>query len=183
MVRRDYTLNGQDSIIYDGEMSKVQAVQNASRAMVYGFEAGIEIKLPGGVAFSSRYNYQIGEEELDDGTTSPTRHAAPGFGVTRLTYLYNKLNMQLYAVYSGGKDFDEMPEEEKGKDYLYATDENGNPYSPSWYTLNFKAMYQITDVFSVSAGIENLTDQRYRPYSSGITAPSRNFILSVRATF
>lgn len=183
MVRRDYTLNGQDSIMYDGEMSKVQAVQNASQATVYGLEAGIEIKLPGGVALSSRYNYQVGKEELEDGTTSPTRHAAPGFGVTRLTYLFNKLNMQFYAIYSGGKDFDEMPEEEKGKDYLYAIDENGNPYSPSWYTLNLKAMYQLTDVFSVSAGVENLTDQRYRPYSSGITAPGRNFILSVRATF
>lgn len=183
MVRRDYTLNGADSILYDGEMSKVQAIQNAAVARVYGFEAGIEVKLPLGVALSSRYNYQVGKEELDDGTTSPSRHAAPGFGVTRLSYIHNRLNMQFYAVYSAGKSFEEMPEEEKGKGYLYAQDEDGNPYSPSWYTLNFKAMYQLTDIFSVSAGIENLTDQRYRPYSSGITGPGRNFVISVRAGF
>ncbi|MFA4862568.1 MAG: hypothetical protein WC605_02230, partial [Bacteroidales bacterium] len=59
----------------------------------------------------------------------------------------------------------------------------GNPYSPAWYTLNFKVMYQITDILSVSGGVENLTDIRYRPYSSGITAPGRNFILSLKANF
>jgi hemoglobin/transferrin/lactoferrin receptor protein len=60
---------------------------------------------------------------------------------------------------------------------------NGDPFSPNWYTLNFKAMYQFHTNFSVSAGIENLTDQRYRPYSSGMVAPGRNFIISLRANF
>jgi hemoglobin/transferrin/lactoferrin receptor protein len=66
---------------------------------------------------------------------------------------------------------------------MYALDADGNPYSPSWYTLNFKALYQITQNFSVSAGVENITDQRYRPYSSGISAPGRNFIIALRARF
>jgi hemoglobin/transferrin/lactoferrin receptor protein len=44
-------------------------------------------------------------------------------------------------------------------------------------------MYQFTNHLSISAGVENLTDQRYRPYSSGIVAPGRNFILSLKATF
>ncbi|MEZ5083520.1 MAG: TonB-dependent receptor [Bacteroidales bacterium] len=183
MVRRDYTLNGQDSIYYDGELSKVQAIQNAAVTNVYGLQAGIEIKLPAGFGISSRFNYQVGEEELDDGSVSPSRHAAPAFGVTRLTYNQNRLNMQLYTVYTAGKTYDELPPEEQGKDYLYAKDENGNPYSPRWYTLNFKAMYRLTDTFSVSAGLENITDQMYRPYSSGLTAAGRNFILSLRATF
>jgi len=183
MVRRDYTLIGQDSIVYEGEMSKVQAIQNAASATVYGVQAEIEVKLPSGFGFSTKYNYQKGEEELDDGTTSPSRHAAPAFGITRLMYNYQKLNMQFYAVYNASVKYDDLPEEEKGKDYLYAIDDNGNPWSPSWYTLNFKAMYQLTDLISLSAGLENITDQRYRPYSSGIVAPGRNFIISVRATF
>ncbi len=76
-----------------------------------------------------------------------------------------------------------MPVGEQGKTEIYAKDENGNPYSPGWYTLNFKALYQITNYLAVSAGLENITDQRYRPYSSGISAPGRNFILSLRANF
>ncbi|MBU2651689.1 MAG: TonB-dependent receptor [Bacteroidetes bacterium] len=183
MVRRDYTLNGLDSIMYDGEMSRVQAIQNASQANVYGIQAGVEINLPQGFGLTSQFNYQKGEEELDDGSTSPLRHAAPWFGITHLTFNASKLTLDLYAIYNGEVSYENLPEEERGKDYLYAKDINGNPYSPAWYTLNLKAGYQITDVFSVFAGVENLTDQRYRPYSSGISAPGRNFMLTLKASF
>ncbi|MBN2173181.1 MAG: TonB-dependent receptor [Bacteroidales bacterium] len=183
MVRRDYTLNGQDSIMYNGEMSKVQAVQNSANAYVYGLQAGMEIKLPAGFEISSYFNYQKGEEELDDGTTSPLRHAAPWFGKSSLKLFVNKLLLDFYGMYSGEISYENMPEEEKGKDYIYAIDPDGNPYSPGWYTLNFKALYQLTEQFSITAGIENLTDQRYRPYSSGIVASGRNFIIALKASF
>lgn len=183
LVRRDFTLNGQDSIFYDGELSRVQAIQNAAVATVYGVQVGVEFKMAKGLGLESKYNYQHGEEEIDDGSTSPSRHAPPWFGLTRLSYGVDRLQMQLYAVYSGKKDFDELPEEEQAKTEIYAEDADGNPYSPSWYTLNYKASYQVTDHFSIGVGMENLTDRRYRPYSSGIVAPGRNFILSARATF
>ncbi|MEX0813922.1 MAG: TonB-dependent receptor [Chitinophagales bacterium] len=183
LVRRDYVLNGQDSIFYENTLSQVQAIQNAAVANVYGVQAGLEVKFLAGVSFSSNFNYQMGEEELDDGTTSASRHAPPMFGVSRLNYRYKNLSLQFYAVYSAARKFEDMPVDEVGKTEIYATDENGNPWSPGWYTLNFKALYQITDFLSVSAGLENLSDQRYRPYSSGLTAPGRNFILSLRASF
>lgn len=183
LVRRDYTLNGLDSIMYDGTLSQVQAIQNAAAAHVFGVQAGMEVKFPLGFGFSTDFNYQAGEEELDDGTTSPSRHAPPWFGVSRLTYSANRLNLQFYAEYSGERKFKDMPEEEKGKTEIYAVDANGNPYSPSWYTLNFKASYPFAENFTLSAGLENLTDQRYRPYSSGIVSPGRNFVLSLRVNF
>jgi hemoglobin/transferrin/lactoferrin receptor protein len=183
LVRRDYTLNGQDSILYDGEMSKVQAAQNAAQAYVYGVQAGLELKLLKGFSISSRYNYQQGKEELDDGMITPLRHAAPWYGVSHLTYSAQKLKLDLYTSYSGEVSNANMPISEQKKTHLYAIDNNGKPYSPSWYTLNFKAMYQLIEFMSISAGVENITDQRYRPYSSGLVAPGRNFILSVRAIF
>ncbi len=183
LVRRNYTLNGMDSIMYDGTLSQVQAMQNAAKANVYGIQAGVEVRLPSGFYLVSDFNYQKGEEELDDGTTSPSRHAPPGFGVSRIGYKTNKLDLQFYAMYSGERKYEDMPEEEKGKPEIYAKDDDGNPYSPSWYTLNFKAMYHFTGNFTVCAGLENITDQRYRPYSSGIVAPGRNFILSLCADF
>ncbi len=183
MVRRDFRLNGQDSIMYDGEMSKVQAIQNAAVANVYGIQAGIEIKLPAGFTFLSDLNYQVGEEELDDGTTSPSRHAAPLFGVSRLRYQFRDLTLEFNAMYQGERSFEDLPVEEQGKDEIYAKDADGHNYSPAWYTLNLMAMYRLTETFSISAGMENLTDQRYRPYSSGISGPGRNFVLSLRADF
>ncbi len=183
MVRRDYTLNGRDSILYYGEPSRVQAIQNAAEARVYGVQAGLEVKLPRGFSFSSDLNYQTGKEELDDGSISPARHAAPLFGVSRLNYTASRLHLKLYAVYQGKREYEDMPEEERAKDEIYAKDAGGNNYAPSWYTINLKAKYLLTDHFQVSTGIENLTDRRYRPYSSGISGPGRNFILSLRATF
>ncbi|MEP2026096.1 TonB-dependent receptor [Reichenbachiella sp.] len=183
MVRRDYQLNGQDSIIYDGELSQVQALQNAAKANVYGVQLGLEVKLPAGFNLSSDLNFQKGEEEVDDGTTSASRHAAPLFGVSRLGFKADKLNLQLYSTYQSERKFDDLPVSEQSKDEIYAKDSHGNNYSPAWYTLNFKAMYQYTETFTMSAGLENITDQRYRPFSSGLSGPGRNFLLSLTANF
>ncbi|MGW8123805.1 TonB-dependent receptor [Roseivirga echinicomitans] len=180
LVRRDFTLNGQDKIMYDGELSQVQAVQNAAYTEVYGLQAGVELKFDSGFGFSTRYNFQHGEEELDDSSLSPSRHAAPSFGVTNITYSQQNLKMDLYAMYGGEVSFNEMPSEEKGKAYMYASDSNGDPYSPGWFTLNFKALYKLSNGMTISGGIENITDQRYRPYSSGIVAAGRNIILSLK---
>ncbi len=183
LVRRNFQLNGQDSIMYFGELSQVQALQNAATANVYGIQAGIEVKFSGGFSFTSDINYQVGEEETDDGTKSPSRHAAPLFGVTRLNYTTKKLNLQFYASYQGEVKFEDLAISERSKDEIYAKDSNGNNYSPSWCTLNVKASYAIAESLTINAGMENLTDQRYRPYSSGISAPGRNFILSLQANF
>jgi hemoglobin/transferrin/lactoferrin receptor protein len=69
---------------------------------------------------------------------------------------------------------------EKEKDYIYALDNNGNPYSPTWYTLNLRTQFQFNRYIQITATLENITDQRYRPYSSGLTAPGRNFILALK---
>lgn len=183
LVKRDFQLGGLDSIVYDGQMSSIQAIQNAAVANVYGVQAGIEIKLPAGFSISSDLNYQVGEEELDDGTTSPSRHAPPMYGISRLNYKASKLHLQFYAVYMAERKSKDLPFEEKAKVELYAKDANGDNYSPAWYTLNVKATYDLSDTFVISSGIENLTDVRYRPYSSGISAPGRNFVISLRANF
>lgn len=183
MVRRNSTLNGQDSIFYDGEMSQVQSLQNAAYATVYGVQGGIEIKLPFRLGISAFMNYQKGSEELDDGTTAPLRHAAPFFGSAHLTYTYNRVKLDFYSIFNSKVSYENLAPEEKSKDYIYAFDEDGNPYSPAWYTLNLKAMYLFSDNFSMSAGIENIANIRYRPYSSGICAPGRNLVVSVMATF
>jgi len=70
--------------------------------------------------------------------------------------------------------------EEQSKVHMYEKDVNGNPYSPAWNTLNFKASARIAKILTLQAGVENILDVRYRPYSSGIVAPGRNFYISLR---
>jgi len=183
LVKRNYNLNGQDSIFYDGILSQIQAVQNAAQVKVYGVQAGIEIKLPNNFSFLTRINYQKGEEELDNGDTSPLRHAAPLFGSAHLLYKNGKLRVDLYSTYNGEISFNNLAVTEQNKPHLYAQDSNGNPYSPDWYTVNLKLNYNFINNFSLSLGIENILDKRYHPYSSGIAAPGRNFIGAVNYSF
>jgi hemoglobin/transferrin/lactoferrin receptor protein len=183
LVRRDFQLSGLDSILYDGEMSKVQAIQNAAVSTVYGLQAGMECKLSNNLRFLTRINYQIGEEELDDGTKSPARHAAPWFGMSSVTYSCKRFKVQTALVYNGARSFEDMPFEEHNKPELYAKDKNGDPYSPGWYIWNVKAEMAVNDIFAINVGIDNITNQRYRPYSSGMAGAGTNFILSARLSF
>ncbi|MGY6741564.1 MAG: TonB-dependent receptor [Cecembia sp.] len=181
LVRREATLNGQDSIFYDGELSRVLSLQNAAFVEILGIQAALEIKFNSFWSFSSKLNMQKGTEETDDGQRSPSRHAPPTFGVSRLEYKNKNLRIQLFSEYAGGFRFDQLPLEERGKPELYAIDENGNPFSPSWATINLKANYRVNKSISISSGFENITDVRFRTYSSGIAAPGRNFILALTA--
>ena len=183
MVRRDFLFNGEDTITFQGEPSRVQAIQNAANANVYGLQLGAEFKLTEGFTFSTDMNFQKGEEETDDGVTGASRHAPPFFGFSRLSYQGDKLHLQLYTQFQGEQSFDNLAIEERSKDEIYAKDRNGNNYAPAWYTLNIKALYPLTENLTLTTGLENITDQRYRPYSSGISGAGRNFIMALRANF
>ncbi len=178
-VRRESTFNEQDSIMYKGELSQVLSIVNADKAYIYGFSSSIRIDFTNNILFKSVINYTHGEDQ--DGVT--LRHAAPMFGSTELSYSKNRLKASVYAKYNGKIEYENLAPSEQGKPYLYATDENGNPYSPAWWTLNIMTSYLINNWADLHIGMENILDTRYRPYSSGIVAPGRNFKASLRLHF
>lgn len=179
LVRRDYTLNGETEIMYNGELSNVQAIQNASDAKIYGFEAGVRLNLTNHLKLTSQYNVTGGKEEDADGSEVPARHVSPNFGNTHFIWQKNKFLVDAFAEYNSELSFYQLAPSEQGKDYMYALDDNGNPYAPSWYTLNLRTQYQITKAATLTASLENITDQRYKTYSSGIASPGRNLIISL----
>lgn len=183
MVRRPFTLNGQRQLLYDGELSQILAIQNAAFAKIAGIQAGIELALSKELLLSSKYNWQKGVEELDDQSRSPSRHAAPAFGMSKLRYEGRKGTVEFSAQYSAEMPFDRMPLEELAKIDLYASDAQGNSFSPSWLIFNFAARLDLSPSFQLNLGIENLSNQQYRGYSSGIVSPGRNFQLSVKGNF
>ncbi len=181
LIRRDYELNGETEIIYDGELSTIQAIQNASKAWIYGFEVGLEIKFSEDLKLRSQYNV-IGGTEDNNGIEEPVRHVAPNFGRTHFIWKNNKLQLDAFLVYNNELSYNQLAPSESSKDYIYAKDADGNPYAPSWHTLNFRTKYQYNDKLSITASLENITDQRYRPYSSGISAAGRNLIVALKYT-
>ncbi len=178
MVRRPFTFNGQDSIIYDGQMSQVQALTNTDEAQVYGIQAGLNTKLYRHLSFTSKVNYTKGEDK----DKKPMRHVAPFFGSAHIIY-DNRLKIDVYANYNGEIAYKDLADSERNKTHIYATDKDGNPYCPSWFTLNGMISWPFSQEWTITAGVENILDVRYRPYSSGIVAPGRNFIVSFRANF
>ena len=178
MVRRDFTFNGQDSIWYDGELSKVEAIVNAGSAQIYGLSAMGILDMGEHFKLKSTITWTQGED--DEGYAM--RHVSPLFGNTSLIYNNDRFLAELYANYNGSIPYSRLAPSEREKPHIYATDSDGNPYSPSWWTINFKASYRIIDQLSLDLGIENIFDERYRSYSSGIVSPGRNFIIAVRAT-
>lgn len=183
LIRRDFSLDGESQIVYQGELSTIQAIQNASRAQVYGFEAGLEFAFSKAVKLSSQYNITKGFAQDQQGTKQALRHAAPAYGNTHIVYKKEKLTLDVFAVYNGQFDFEDLAPSQQNNAFLYAADQNGNPYAPKWYTLNFSGQYKFSKAFQLTATLENITDQRYRPYSSGLSAPGRNLILAATYTF
>jgi hemoglobin/transferrin/lactoferrin receptor protein len=185
IVRRDYQLDGQDSILYDGTLSQVQALQNTDRANVYGIEAALNYQINRFFSIRTQVTITEGEEQSVDasGPAIPLRHAPPAFGAVHGLFQIDRFKADLFWMWNAEVPFEELAPTEIDKDYLYAADSNGNPYSPAWSTLNIQLSYQLNTWLNISAGVENITDVRYRTYSSGIVAPGRNYIVSLRSSF
>ena len=179
LVRRDFTFNGQREILYNGELSNVQAIQNAAKAYVYGFELGFDASLTNTLSLRGNLTFTDGVEEDDSGVDTPARHVAPTFGDLHLVWKKQGWVADFFLNYNGELQFDDLAFSERNKPFLYAMDADGNPYSPSWYTLNLRSQWQTSPTVRLSATLENITDQRYRTYSSGIAAPGINAILGI----
>ncbi len=183
LVRRDFQFNGETQIIFNGELSNVQAVQNAAKAYVYGFEFGVEAFFSENLSILANLTLTEGVEEDENGLKTTPRHVAPTFGDFHILWKNQKLKTDLFLNYNGEIAFEDLALSERNKDYIYTRDVNGNPYSPSWYTLNFRSQYQISNKLKASFSLENITNQRYRQYSSGITAGGTNLILGLGYRF
>lgn len=183
LVRRDYLFNGESEIAYNGELSNVQAIQNAAKAFVYGFEFGAEAFFSEQFSIRSNLTLTEGIEEESMGMESPARHVAPTFGDFHFIWNNQKIKADVFMNFNGEISFGDLALSERNKEYIYAADVNGNPYSPSWYTLNFRSQYQFSRNLKGYLNLENFTNQRYRSYSSGIAAAGTNLVVALEYSF
>jgi hemoglobin/transferrin/lactoferrin receptor protein len=181
LARRPFTFNGQDSIFFDGTISQVQAIQNITNAYVYGVQAGVDVDFGKGIGLKSTLSFQQGEEQSEDSLIYyPLATAAPLYGSTRVFYQRKALRFEVYAVYNAKMDFEDLSLGDRNDDAPFAKGADGKPFVPGWMTLNFKAAWFINRHIVLNGGVENITDQLYRPFGSGISAPGRNFIVAVK---
>ncbi len=175
LVRRNFTFNGQDQILFDGTLSRVQAEVNAGEAYILGFSASMIADLGNNISFKGSVTYTDGEDTIDN---LPLRHVTPVFGEFSVKYDTEVVKAELFSRFSGGIDFADLAPSEQNKTHLY-TSQGALP----WSTLNLRGSYSISGIYDISISLENLLDTHYRPYSSGISAPGFNAIISLRGRF
>lgn len=175
MVRRPFLFNGRDSIPYNGTMSRVEALVNADGAILAGatFSAGYYFTP------LLRTTHSLTAMTGHDSDGYPLRHIPPLYGSSALCYDRKPWFAEINLRYNGKIPYSRLAPDERDKPYLYLPDKQGNPYSPAWMTIGLFASYDFTPAIQLSAGIENLTNRRYRPYSSGIAAPGTSLVISL----
>ena len=62
---------------------------------------------------------------------------------------------------------------------IYATPDG----MPAWNTLNLRLAYQVHKYLNVQMACENIFDTNYRIFASGVSAPGRNFRITLRTSF
>ncbi|RZK44455.1 MAG: TonB-dependent receptor, partial [Pedobacter sp.] len=173
-----YSLNGQDSIVYNGTRSQVVANQNLNKAHMYGFNARLSVEMVKNLLLYTTVSYTKGNYDVDektktnvyqkqaDGTYAltsanvnrkPMDHIPPVFGMSGIEYNHKKIGAEVFAQYFGWKRLDEYNAD--GEDNpQYATADG----MPSWVTLNLRASFQFSKYVQLQAAVENITDRNYR---------------------
>jgi hemoglobin/transferrin/lactoferrin receptor protein len=183
MARRFTKFNGLDSIVFLGEKSAVQSIQNVDYAYIYGLNTNIKYHLNTYFYISSTLNFTYGRETEQEGDFLPARHSPPIFGLSSLTFKKSKEAIVFNIMYCGEVSYEKLALSERNKKAIYAIDALGNPYSPAWYTLNLIANTTRIKNFSMGLFFNNLLDRQYKTYSSGVAAPGFNMGLSINYSF
>ena len=175
IIREDYELNGLDSLIYEGENRKIQTNINAEQAIIYGGSGRIKILFTKNIHLSSSINYTKG---YLTNSKDPFAHIPPLFGKTRLLFEKENWDIELFSHYNGWK---------RKADFAAGTSDNPQEAtvdgSPSWYTINVRASLSLNEFITLQLGLNNLLDQHYKMFASGISAPGRNLMVSGRVFF
>ena len=177
MIRDHYVVNGLSQLMYDGEISTTQSIQNSSKAWIYGFEFGLNARFSRALELRSQFSLTKGQQRNTNNDNVPVRHVAPAFGNTHIIWKHNKITLDGYLNYNSGLSRSDISSELSP--HFFALDSNGSPCVPSWLTFNFRTQYEFNDTISFVGGIENISNEGYRPYASGISGPGTNLIFSI----
>ncbi len=209
IVRLAGTAPNGDSLIWvpaEEEYFDVQQNFNVDNGFIYGLSGNVLLKIGKQWRLSSSLSYTKGRIEYVRGaidTLLPMAHIPPIYGQTALSFTHKKFKIEAVAKYNGKKPIEDYAVnniilQENGE---LDIDLDGTPDNPelgiaykrgneiiyegtyAWTTYNLYGSYQFNRKFSIDLGLENITDQHYRLFASGVSAPGRNFIVTLRGTF
>jgi outer membrane receptor protein involved in Fe transport len=177
-----YTLDYSDRItsVLTGDVTPegrdvVQSV-NAADSTIRGFEGGAGFDISDAISVDAVLNYTWSEQRV------PGSPAEPG---DRIPPLSGRLNVG----YDAGGDFrlDAWLRFAGEQDRLSARDAGDIRIDPNgtsgWGILGARGTWDVRSGWQFTLGIDNVLDKRYRVHGSGLDAPGRNFMVSLRKTW
>ncbi len=178
MLRAPFEFRGSDSIFYDGELSQVLAIQNLDYAWIWGYQFGLRSELSKRLFWTVHWSHPFGRDSQGE----TLRHINPFNATSQIVYRRKKWSCNMTLRYNGEVAPEDMPLSERSKIQRYAINDLGQTYSPAWYTINIQSTYEVNKNIVLRIGMENLMNIKYRPYSSGITAPGRSVFIALRCS-
>lgn len=91
------------------------------------------------------------------------------------------MNFEFFVRYNGKKTSSNYSS--SGEDNAVYSADPKKGYMPAWFTLNLRCGYNLTSNLRINVACENITNNRYRVFASGVNAAGRNFIFSLRYKF
>ena len=176
------------TVIYDGDEVTTVANVNRGTAYIVGGTFDFATQLDENWRWRGNLTYTEGRSYDDD---RPLPSISPFFGSSSLTFERNKFQASLNYRFSLDKDpEDYSPGGEDNLEQSPKADPDptvaGDEFfvgHPKWQVFDLRSRYQVSERMGVQGGINNIFDIHYREFASAISAPGRNFILSVDFTF
>jgi hemoglobin/transferrin/lactoferrin receptor protein len=168
------TYNGADSILYNGAMSRVTSLQNVGTGWIDGVSIGASAQL-NDVTIDAHASVATGR----DNNGAVLMHIVPAFGQVRLTWRpFQGAQLIGETRWSAAWTRSMIPSSEFTLGVHY-TDVG----LPSWTVGNIRASYEISRWLTAQASVENIFDLQYRSAGSGISAPGRNYGITLRTAW
>ena len=173
-----FSLNGESAVVYHGKLTPVVANQNGASAYSYGAQGSVTLRMAPGFTLYSTLSHTFGRYTTTTGQEVPLDHVPPTFGRTSLMHTGGRFTGEVYALYNAWKrvqDYNPFGED----NLVYATPDG----MPAWWTLNARVGANINKYAAVQVALENVLDKNYRVFASGISAPGRNLVITLRGRF
>jgi len=190
-IQREFVHNSNGSIKqveFDGEFGRAISNQNKDKAYITGFTANYLGKISSSWRTSGFVTYTKGKTY---DTHEPMSSIPPLFGQFELNHSLDRFELGAAIRFNAKKsikDFN-ITEGIDNHDLTPIVDENATEEvlkyggSPSWITAGLNFRFTVNDNFSVLARLDNLLDQHYIEFASGVASPGRNLSVSFMANF
>ena len=190
-IQRDFVYNSDGSIQqveFDNEFGNAVSNQNKDKAYITGYTANYLGKISSAWRTSGFVTYTKGRTY---DTNEPMSSIPPLFGQFEVNYKVDKLELGAALRFNSKKDIADFNITEGIDNHDLTPIVNANitdqiaiyAGSPSWVTVGLNSRLVVSNNFSVLARFDNLLDQHYIEFASGVASPGRNLSISFMANF